>query len=967
MQIVTLSLVRSHQRGYTSYMRYSIVIAILLLLSGSELAYAQSLLKDINAVPLGSRARGHTPAGSRVVFMATDDAHGRELWVTDGTRNGTHLLSDLNPGKASSTFSEIHALSGRALFFERGSSSLYVTDGTVAGTSKLSGGTGINQPSHVVPTSGATFIVTNNGGSSLMALDDGSTSLRAVSIGSPSGTSTAVLQTPHVSGDSLYVLVSQRTDPTAPRRTSLWRTSLDGRSAQEVSVDASSWSELLGVASGRFISLRRTPENAWALYAWSRDDGDILLDELSAPDDGIESYVVGHVQGRVIYFSMAYSGAPTYTSTDGTVAGTHALFPTESLIAWSQGVLLDDRLLFVRHGAETGRELWSTDGTPSGTRIVADIFPGTGSADPESIRVIGDQVYFCANDGVLGFELWASDGTEQGTRLVADIFEGSGSGNPSGATPTAYGVVLSATDAEYGSETRLVDVTTGAHRMIQPVGPVQTYSAFPKSFVSMSNVALFQVDDGIHGRELWRTDGLAEGTTLVEDATPGPSGSRIQNLGCPDDGCIWFRNDGLVLYDAERDNWTQLTTGSETVRNARSAFHTTGSSLFALETSLSGTSFWLRTGAESDLTLLSDVGNPLDPSRVLGFVDGKWIIQVGTGIRTLTPSGSSEELHVAAHAGTPFWSVTLDERVIVGYPGGMLPTDGTPDGTATFFNVFDPVNMFVKLGNRVLYPGNYTGFGNELMISDGTAQGTSPLADLIPGLGSSSPRDLFEFGGNVYFTALSTDGVRVLWKTDGTAAGTAVLWDDFGPVHGGVLDFLPLVSLDDRFLFTIDHSSFGRELWMTDGTTAGTLVLADVIPGPDGSDPQHAGRTGRNVVFSAQTPDFGRELWSIDLDALTTGTEDPIVLPGDLDLSPVHPNPFSDAGRFTVTTAVQRNVEVALYDILGRKVEMLFRGTLEAGRSHTFNVNGSSLSTGLYVISVTGDGISLSRRAVHVH
>ncbi len=947
-------------------MRHVIIIAMLFVLSGSEFANAQSLLKDINAIPIGSRARGHTLAGSKVVFMATDDAHGRELWVTDGTRNGTHLLSDLNPGKASSTFSEIHALSGRALFFEHESASFYVTDGTVAGTSKLSGGTSTSRPSQVVPTSGATFILMSSGGYSLMALDDGSTSLRAVRIGSPSGTSPTALRTPQVLGDSLYVLVSQRPSATSPRRTSLWRTSLDGRSAQEVSIDASSWGELLGVASGRLISLRRTPENAWALYAWSRDEGDVLLDELSEPDDGIEGYVVGHVQGRVIYFSMAYSGTPTYTSTDGTVAGTHELFPTESLVAWSQGVLLDDRLLFVRDVASTGRELWSTDGTASGTRIVADIFPGTGSADPESIRVIGDQVYFCANDGVLGFELWATDGTEQGTRLVADIFEGPGSGNPSGATPTAHGVVLSATDAEYGSETRLVDVTTGAHQMIQPGGPVQTYWAHPRSFVSMSDIALFQADDNIHGTELWRTDGLAEGTTLVEDMTPGPSGSRIQNLGCPNDGCIWFLNDGLVLYDEERDNWTQLTTGSETVRNARSAFHTTGSSLFALETSLSGTSFWLRAGSESNLTLLSDVENPRDPTRVLGFVDGKWIIQVGTGIRALTPSGSSEELHVATHAGSLFWGVTLDERVIVGFPTGMLSTDGTPDGTATFSNAFDPVNLFVKLGNRVLYPAISSGIGTELMISDGTSNGTLPLADLIPGVGSSSPRNLFAFGENVYFTALSTDGVRVLWKTDGTDAGTSIIWDDFGPVHGGILSFFPLVALDDRFLFTIDHSTFGRELWMTDGTTAGTLMLADIIPGPEGSDPQHAGRTGRNVVFSAFTPDVGRELWSIELDALSTGTSQPIEGTGDVELTPMYPNPFREKGQFSITSRFSRTVEIALYDILGRKVKTVFRGTLEAGQPHTFDIHGASLSTGLYVISVTGDGISMSRQTVLV-
>ena len=34
---------------------------------------------------------------------------------------------------------------------------------------------------------------------------------------------------------------------------------------------------------------------------------------------------------------------------------------------------------------------------------------------------VGDQVYFPADDGETGAELWMSDGTAEGTRLVADV------------------------------------------------------------------------------------------------------------------------------------------------------------------------------------------------------------------------------------------------------------------------------------------------------------------------------------------------------------------------------------------------------------------------------------------------------------------------------------------------------------------------------------------------------------------
>ena len=43
-------------------------------------------------------------------------------------------------------------------------------------------------------------------------------------------------------------------------------------------------------------------------------------------------------------------------------------------------------------------------------------------------------------------------------------------------------------------------------------------------------IELFTVDDGVHGRELWRTDGTATGTFLVKDILPGSVGSGLGSL-----------------------------------------------------------------------------------------------------------------------------------------------------------------------------------------------------------------------------------------------------------------------------------------------------------------------------------------------------------------------------------------------------------------------------------------------------
>src|SRR3712207_6417052 len=92
-------------------------------------------------------------------------------------------------------------------------------------------------------------------------------------------------------------------------------------------------------------------------------------------------------------------------------------------------------LLFSADDGSSGRELWITDGTEAGTRLLADIWPGGGPGAPSSLTPLGDgRAVFAAADPVRNTELWATDGTAAGTRLVLDIntaSSGYGAGYPS--------------------------------------------------------------------------------------------------------------------------------------------------------------------------------------------------------------------------------------------------------------------------------------------------------------------------------------------------------------------------------------------------------------------------------------------------------------------------------------------------------------------------------------------------------
>ena len=68
-----------------------------------------------------------------------------------------------------------------------------------------------------------------------------------------------------------------------------------------------------------------------------------------------------------------------------------------------------------------GRELWRSNGTAAGTRIVKDINPGGAGSYPYDLTNVNGTLFFEAFDGSNGPQLWRSNGTAAGTVLVKDI------------------------------------------------------------------------------------------------------------------------------------------------------------------------------------------------------------------------------------------------------------------------------------------------------------------------------------------------------------------------------------------------------------------------------------------------------------------------------------------------------------------------------------------------------------------
>ncbi len=248
--------------------------------------------------------------------------------------------------------------------------------------------------------------------------------------------------------------------------------------------------------------------------------------------------------------------------TDGTRAGTRLVSDIAHGDASSDPqdlVSAVGLLFFTADDGVHGREPWVTDGTDAGTRMLRDVLPGPAGSAPTGMAAIGDQAWFAADDGVQGRELWAADGTRRGTTLVVDARPGPVGSDPTGMTLVNGAVIFSADDGLHGREpwTTRDDSTfeekPGILADIQP-GPL---GSDPMDFVPFGSSGLFSADDGVHGRQLW-----LDGRMMPPTRPTGSDPDDLLVLRSPDSNAVRIfytaldRDGGRRLY-ATAATWSE--------------------------------------------------------------------------------------------------------------------------------------------------------------------------------------------------------------------------------------------------------------------------------------------------------------------------------------------------------------------------------------------------------------------------
>ena len=123
------------------------------------------------------------------------------------------------------------------------------------------------------------------------------------------------------------------------------------------------------------------------------------------------------------------------------------------------------------------------------------------------------------------------------------------------------------------------------------------------------------------------------------------------------------------------------------------------------------------------------------------------------------------------------------------------------------------------------------------------------LKNVNPATLGSSPGQITAVGDTIFFAARDNDHGRELWKTDGTAAGTAFV-KDINPGRGSSYPEY-LTNFNGTLFFVANDGAHGTELWKSDGTAAGTVLVKDINPGGGGANPYGLTNVNGTLFFRA--------------------------------------------------------------------------------------------------------------------
>ncbi len=760
-----------------------------------------------------------------VLYYLSGDA----IWRTDGTTAGTFLIKSLNSPK------NLINVNG-TLFFSASDPqsfkmSLWKSDGSEAGTVMIKElgikYTSYNEPTHFFAANGLLYFI---------GVDELNGEELWKSDGTANGTGLLKDIEPGNSNSSVRNLASANNAvyffaKTTKSGNGLWKT--DGTSTGTVQIK-----DLSDVQEPRnLLSLNNT------LFFSGYDD--VNGQELWK-SDGTE---VGTAMMKNIYLNGS-SSPENLTNINGTL-----YFSAASDLAMPQSW---GTPCFGYQGA-----LWKSDGTEMGTVLVKNTIIASDSERPQKFVNVNGNVYFIATDGGYGMELWKSDGTSVGTYMVKDIFRTPGS-NPARFTLMNGRVFFIATDGDAGPAFmvgRDVHQTDGTPLSTRQSTWINTWGSQVKEICPFKNELYIVGSNFYHGSEIWKTDGkglnMGEKTDVLKDIAPGIASSEPKNLFATDEYLFFSADDTIHGQELWRSNGTAE--GTQLVKdinpnggsNPANFIEVNGQTFFTATDGYYGIELWKTDGTEQGTNLVKDINlyhQGSDPTSLININavvyfsanDGLHGYELWKSDGTEQGTVMVKDIYLGSASSNPQYLTNVNGTLFFSAKNAangieIWKSDGTPGGTTLVKdiragNVSGNPTSIVSLNGVAYFAADNGISGPELWKTDGTSAGTIVAADVWPGESGSNPTVLTRIGNNIHFAA--DDGIHgnEAWLYN-TITGARLMSDiEPGPGSSDPTEFFEYGS---KILAAATYSMVGSEVWIADiPADIPTLIATITADGP---------------------------------------------------------------------------------------------------------------------------------------